>query len=59
MVFTIEPGFYVQPLDRDAPSEYRHIGIRIEDDILVTSKGCENLTREVPKERAEIEALRH
>jgi Xaa-Pro aminopeptidase len=58
MVFTIEPGFYVQPTDVEAPVEFRHIGIRIEDDILVTTSGCEVLTKDVPKERAEIEALR-
>ncbi len=58
MVFTIEPGFYVQPLDRDAPAEYRDIGIRIEDDILITKTGCENMTAGVPKTREEIEALR-
>jgi len=58
MVFTIEPGFYVQPSDHQTPSEYQNIGIRIEDDILVTSKGCENFTQDAPKERSEIEALR-
>jgi Xaa-Pro aminopeptidase len=58
MVFTIEPGFYVQPSDKEAPEAYRNIGIRIEDDILVTSQGCEILTRDAPKERTEIEALR-
>lgn len=58
MVFTIEPGFYVQPQDKLAPEEYRNIGIRIEDDILVTPDGCEVLTHGVPKERSEIEALR-
>jgi Xaa-Pro aminopeptidase len=58
MVFTIEPGFYVQPADHQTPKEYHGIGIRIEDDILVTSKGCEVLTHEAPKERGEIEALR-
>ncbi len=58
MVFTIEPGFYVQPADRETPETFRNIGIRIEDDILVTSNGCEVLTREAPKEIAEIEALR-
>jgi Xaa-Pro aminopeptidase len=58
MVFTIEPGFYVQPLDREAPAAYRDIGIRIEDDILVTKTGCENMTAGVPKARDEIEALR-
>ena len=58
MVFTIEPGFYVQPSDRETPAEYRNIGIRIEDDILITANGCENLTALAPKEREEIEALR-
>jgi Xaa-Pro aminopeptidase len=58
MCFTIEPGFYVQPGDTEAPAEYRDIGIRIEDDILVTEGGCEVLTRDVPKARDEIEALR-
>jgi Xaa-Pro aminopeptidase len=58
MVFTIEPGFYVQPSDRQAPSEYRNIGIRIEDDILVTETGFEVLTSKTPKERVELEALK-
>jgi Xaa-Pro aminopeptidase len=58
MVFTIEPGLYVQPGDRDAPAAYRNIGVRIEDDILVTTDGCEVLTRDAPKARGEIEALR-
>lgn len=58
MCFTIEPGFYVQPGDTEAPAEFRNIGIRIEDDILVTANGHENLTVLAPKERAEIEALR-
>jgi Xaa-Pro aminopeptidase len=57
MVFTIEPGFYVQPADAQIAGEYQGIGIRIEDDILVTEKGCEVLTKDAPKERAEIEAL--
>jgi Xaa-Pro aminopeptidase len=58
MCFTIEPGFYVQPTDKDAPVEYCHIGIRIEDDILITANGHEVLTRDAPKERSEIEALK-
>jgi Xaa-Pro aminopeptidase len=58
MVFTIEPGFYVQPADKDTPAEYHKIGIRIEDDILITPQGHEVLTKDVPKERSEIEALR-
>lgn len=58
MVFTIEPGFYSQPGDTAVPAEFAKIGIRIEDDILVTSSGCENLTVDAPKEIAEIEALK-
>ncbi len=58
MVFTIEPGFYVQPSDFEVPREYQNIGIRIEDDVLITKTGCEILTQGVPKERDEIEQLR-
>ena len=58
MVFTIEPGFYAQTADQEVAEEYRGIGIRIEDDILVTPTGYDVLTRDVPKERAEIEELR-
>jgi Xaa-Pro aminopeptidase len=58
MCFTIEPGFYVQPADAEMAGEYKGLGIRIEDDILITPSGCEVLTKDAPKERAEIEALR-
>ena len=58
MVFTVEPGLYVQSNDLEAPERYRNIGIRIEDNILVTTSGHENLTWDVPKEIAEIEKLR-
>ncbi|MCM0605261.1 MAG: aminopeptidase P family protein [Xanthomonadaceae bacterium] len=58
MVFTIEPGIYIQPGDDTAPSEYKNLGMRIEDDILVTKTGYENLTQEAPKEREEIESLK-
>lgn len=58
MCFTIEPGFYVQPTDHDISAEYRDIGIRIEDDILCVAGGCDVLTKDAPKERAEIESLR-
>lgn len=58
MCLTIEPGLYMQPGDSAVPAEYRGIGIRIEDDVLITAEGCEVLTADAPKERAEIEALR-
>lgn len=58
MFFTIEPGFYVQPNDFEAPEHYRGIGIRIEDNVLITSQGCEVFTGAAPKERADIESLR-
>ncbi len=57
MVLTVEPGIYV-PLDaKDAPAKYRGIGIRIEDDVLVTEDGNINLTAKVPKQAEEIEEL--
>jgi Xaa-Pro aminopeptidase len=58
MAFTVEPGFYVQPGDTDGTAEFKGIGIRIEDDLVVTATGCDVLTKDAPKERAEIEALR-
>lgn len=57
MVLTVEPGLYIPPNDKDAPAKYRGIGIRIEDDVLVTEEGNRNLTSKVPKEVEEIEAL--
>lgn len=57
MVFTIEPGIYIPATDMTAPAELRGIGIRIEDNILVTEKGSENMTAGVPKEVDEIEKL--
>ena len=57
MVLTVEPGIYVPPDDRSAPAKYRGIGIRIEDDVLVTEDGNRNLTSKVPKNADEIEAL--
>ncbi len=56
MVLTVEPGLYVSP-DSDAPEAYRGIGIRIEDDVLVTEDGHEVLSRDVPKDAEEIERL--
>jgi len=56
MVMTVEPGIYVDP-DARVPEAYRGIGIRIEDDVLVTEEGYEVLTGAVPKEVEQIEAL--
>jgi len=57
MVLTVEPGIYVPPDDRSAPAKFRGIGIRIEDDVLVTKDGNRNLTTKVPKEVEEIEQI--
>lgn len=56
MVLTIEPGLYIRPSD-NIPEEFWNIGIRIEDDAVVTASGCELITREVPVNPEEIEAL--
>jgi Xaa-Pro aminopeptidase len=57
MVLTIEPGLYIPPGTRGVPPEFRNIGIRIEDDVLVTRDGCEVLTDGVPKDADAIEAV--
>jgi len=56
MVTTVEPGIYVRPA-QGVPEQYWHIGIRIEDDALVTEEGCEIMTASAPKTVAEIEAV--
>jgi len=56
MVLTIEPGIYVRPA-AGVPERFHNIGIRIEDDAVVTAKGCELITRGVPVKADEIEAL--
>ncbi|MGE5466901.1 MAG: aminopeptidase P N-terminal domain-containing protein [Ignavibacteria bacterium] len=56
MVLTVEPGCYVRPAD-DVPRAFWNIGVRIEDDALVTTAGCEILTADAPKKIADIEAL--
>jgi Xaa-Pro aminopeptidase len=56
MTLTVEPGLYVTPTD-DVDTRWHNIGIRIEDDVLVTRKGCEILTADVPKRPEDIEAL--
>ncbi|NOT30148.1 MAG: M24 family metallopeptidase [Planctomycetes bacterium] len=57
MVTTVEPGLYVAPDDETVEARWRGIGIRIEDDVLVTPGGHEVLTREVPKSADEVEDL--
>jgi Xaa-Pro aminopeptidase len=57
MVLTVEPGIYVQNDAPDVPDEYRGIGVRIEDNVVVTADGREVLTRGVPVAVDEIEAL--
>ncbi len=56
MTLTIEPGCYIRPAD-DVPAAFWNIGVRIEDDALVTADGCRILTAAAPKQIADIEAL--
>jgi Xaa-Pro aminopeptidase len=56
MALTVEPGLYIRAAD-DVPERLRDIGVRIEDDVLVTAQGCEVLTAEAPKLVEDIEAL--
>ena len=56
MVFTVEPGLYVREDDENAPESLRGIGVRIEDDILVTNDGFENLNTAIPKAIPDVEA---
>jgi Xaa-Pro aminopeptidase len=57
MVLTVEPGLYIPPDAQDVPDQYRGIGVRIEDDVLVTEDGNVNLTAKCPKQAEEIEEL--
>ena len=57
MVMTVEPGLYIAPDDGKAPKRLRGIGIRIEDDVLITQSGCEVLTAAAPKSIEEIESI--
>jgi Xaa-Pro aminopeptidase len=57
MALTIEPGIYVAPGTPGAPRKFQGIGIRIEDDVVVTRDGCEVLTQGVPKDPVAIERL--
>lgn len=55
MVLTVEPGLYIQPDDELFAPEYRGIGIRIEDDVVVTANGCRNLSEDIPRHPDDIE----
>jgi len=57
MVLTIEPGIYIDKDDKKVPKKYRGIGIRIEDDILVTKRGYKNLSAKIAKSVKEIESI--
>ncbi len=57
MVLTIEPGIYIAANNTKVPKRWRGIGVRIEDDVVVTEQGCDVLTGDVPKRAEEIEAL--
>lgn len=56
MALTVEPGLYVRPAP-GVPEQYWNIGIRIEDDVVITKDGCDVLSRDAPKDVTEIEAL--
>jgi Xaa-Pro aminopeptidase len=57
MAFTIEPGLYIPPGSKGVPPQYQGIGIRIEDDVVITKDGCQVLTDGVPREADEVEAV--
>src|SRR6476661_8801065 len=56
MVLTVEPGLYFKADDLLAPERFRGIGVRIEDDVVVTADGCENLSAAMPRSSADVEA---
>ena len=55
MILTVEPGLYIHPDDELFPAEYRGIGVRIEDDVLVTETGCRVLSNQLPSHPDEVE----
>ncbi|MFP5282364.1 MAG: aminopeptidase P family protein [Actinomycetes bacterium] len=56
MVITVEPGLYFKPDDELVPEELRGIGVRIEDDVVITEDGCENLSAALPRRSEDVEA---
>ena len=56
MVFTVEPGLYIADDDENASAEFRGIGVRIEDDVVITADGFENLTAAIPRSSTDLEA---
>ena len=56
MVFTVEPGIYIPPQGSQAPATFHGIGVRIEDDVVITQNGYENLNSTIPKRPEEVEA---
>jgi Xaa-Pro aminopeptidase len=59
MILTVEPGFYIQADDTLFSPEYRGIGVRIEDDVLVTQSGAKILSSGLPRHPDEIEVYLH
>jgi Xaa-Pro aminopeptidase len=57
VVITIEPGLYIGEDNENVDPKYRGIGVRIEDDVIVTATGCENITKDAPKTIEEIEQM--
>jgi Xaa-Pro aminopeptidase len=57
MTLTVEPGIYIASGNRNVPRRWWGIGVRIEDDVLVTKDGCEVLTRDLPRSADEVEAM--
>jgi Xaa-Pro aminopeptidase len=57
MVVTVEPGIYISPQNQTVAAKWRGIAVRIEDDVLVTKTGNEDLTSGVPKSRDKIELI--
>jgi Xaa-Pro aminopeptidase len=57
MVMTVEPGIYISSGNTRVAKKWRGIGIRIEDDVVITAEGCEVITEGVPRTVDEIEAL--